>query len=114
MKPIIAIKHTENSSQEAVRVALITALPRRPVVLDLGPGFSTLGKWVLQYRSSDLTAQPQAYLAGQNERLRLENGIHKRFDSSCVAKHRDPVTSLDTKFLKFLNPHLLFPGLCLQ
>mgnify|MGYP003680807745 CR=1 FL=1 len=44
---------------------------------DLGVGLSTLGKWVSQYRPIDLTAAPQADLARENERLRLENRILK-------------------------------------
>ncbi len=44
---------------------------------DLGVGLSTLGKWVSQYRPVDLTAEPQADLARENERLRLENRILK-------------------------------------
>jgi transposase len=38
---------------------------------------STLGKWVSQYRPSDREAAPQADLARENERLRLENRILK-------------------------------------
>jgi len=49
--------------------------PRDRVALDLGIGKSTLGKWVLQYRPSDLVAAPQADLARENERLRLENRV---------------------------------------
>ena len=63
----MAIKHTEDFRQEAVRIALTRALPRRRVASDLGVGFSTLSKWVSQYWPSDLTAQPQADLARENE-----------------------------------------------
>ena len=73
----MAIKHTEDFKQEAVRIALTSGLPRRRVASDLGVGFSTLSKWVSQYRPSDLTAQPQGDLARENERLRLENCILK-------------------------------------
>ena len=73
----MAIKHTEDFKQEAVRIALTSGLPRRRVASDLGVGFSTLSKWVSQYRPIDLTAQPQADLARENERLRLENRILK-------------------------------------
>jgi len=72
------IKHTEEFKQEAVRIALTSGLPRDRVASDLGIGKSTLGKWVSQYRPSDLVAAPQADLARENERLRLENPIpHK-------------------------------------
>lgn len=69
------IKHIEEFKHEAVRIALTSGLPRDRVALDLGIGKSTLGKWVLQYRPSDLVAAPQADLARENERLRLENRV---------------------------------------
>lgn len=70
-------KHSEEFKQEAVRIALTSGLPRRRVASDLGVGLSTLGKWVSQYRPSDLVAAPQADLARENERLRLENRVLK-------------------------------------
>jgi transposase len=70
-------KQTEDFKQEAVRIALTSGVPRRRVASDLGVGFSTLSKWVSQYRPIDLTAHPQADLARENERLRLENRILK-------------------------------------
>src|SRR3546814_5551465 len=69
------IKHSEEFKQEAVRIALTSGLPRERVASDLGIGKSTLGKWVSQYRPSDLVAAPQADLARENERLRLENRV---------------------------------------
>jgi transposase len=71
------IKHTEEFKQEAVRIALASGLPRDRVASDLGIGKSTLGKWLAQYRPSDLVAAPQADLARENERLRLENRVLK-------------------------------------
>jgi transposase len=70
-------KHTEDFKQEAVRIALTGGLSRRRVAADLGVGLSTLGKWVSQYRPTDLVSAPQADLARENERLRLENRILK-------------------------------------
>ena len=70
-------KHTEEFRQEAVRIALTSGLPRRRVAADLGIGLSTLGKWVSQHRPQDLRAQPEADLAKENERLRLENRVLK-------------------------------------
>ncbi len=70
-------KHTEDFKREAVRIALSSGLSRRRVASDLGVGLSTLGKWVSQHRPSDLEAAPQADLARENERLRLENRILK-------------------------------------
>ena len=71
------MKHTENFKQEAVRIALTIRLSRRRVAADLGVGLSTLGKWISQYRPTDLVSAPQADLARENERLRLENRILK-------------------------------------
>lgn len=71
----MAVKHTQDFKQEAVRIALTSGLPRRRVASDLGVGFSTLSKWVSPYRPIDLTAQPQADLARENEGLRLGNRI---------------------------------------
>lgn len=69
------IKHSEEFKQEAVHIALTSGLPRDRVGADLGIGKSTLSKWVSQYHPSDLVAAPQADLARENERLRLENRI---------------------------------------
>ncbi|WP_232455539.1 IS3 family transposase [Sphingomonas sp. KC8] len=69
------IKHSEEFKHEAVRIALTSGLPRDRVASDLGIGKSTLGKWVSQYRPSDLISAPQADLARENERLRLENRV---------------------------------------
>ena len=73
----MAIKHTEDFKREAVRIALTSGLSRRQVAADLGVGLSTLSKWVSVYRPTDLVSAPQADLAKENERLRLENRILK-------------------------------------
>ena len=65
----------EIAEHEAVRIALTSGLPRDRVASDLGIGKSTLGKWVSRYRPSDLVSAPQADLARENERLRLENRV---------------------------------------
>lgn len=70
-------KHTEDLKQEAVRIAVSSRLSRRRVAADLGVGLSTLGNWVSQYRPEDSVSAPQADLARENERLRLENRILK-------------------------------------
>ena len=71
------IKHTEEFKREAVRIALSSGLPRERVASDLGVGKSTLHNWISHYRPSDLVAAPQADLARENERLRLENRVLK-------------------------------------
>jgi transposase len=71
------IKHSEEFKQEAVRIALTSGLPRERVAADLGVGKSTLGKWISQYRPTELISAPQADLARENERLRLENRVLK-------------------------------------
>lgn len=53
---------------------------------DLGVGKSTLGKWVSDYRPSDLVAAAQAVLARENKRLRLESRILKE-ESEILKKH---------------------------
>jgi transposase len=69
------MKHSEEFKQEAVRISLTSGLSRERVGKDLGIGKSTLGKWISQYRPADLLAAPQADLARENERLRLENRV---------------------------------------
>ena len=71
----MAIKHTEDFKHEAVRIALTSGLTRRRVASDLGVGFSTLSKWVSQFRPADVSTAPQADLAKENERLRQENRV---------------------------------------
>ena len=71
------MKHSEEFKREAVRIALTSRLSRERVAKDLGIGKSTLGKWISQYRPADLASAPQADLARENERLRLENRVLK-------------------------------------
>ena len=68
----MSIKHTEDFKLEAVRIALSSGLPRARIAVDLGVGKSTLSKWISVYRPSDMAVAPQADLAKENERLRLE------------------------------------------
>jgi len=72
------MKHSEEFKQEAVRIALTSGLPRERVASDLGVGKSTLNKWVSHYRPSELVSAPQADLARENERLRLENRVLRK------------------------------------
>jgi transposase len=71
----MAIKHTEDFKQEALRIALTSGLPRRRVASDLGVGFSTLSKWMSEFRPKDVSIAPQTDLAKENERLRHENRV---------------------------------------
>ncbi|WP_022674948.1 transposase [Novosphingobium sp. B-7] len=71
------IKHSEEFKQEAERITLTSGLPRERVASDLGIGKSALGKWIAQYRPTDLISAPQADLARENERLRFENRVLK-------------------------------------
>ena len=71
------INYSEEFKQEAVRIALTSGLPRARIASDLGVDKSTLGKWVSDYRPTDLVSAPQADLARENERLRLENRVLK-------------------------------------
>lgn len=72
----MAVTHTEEFRREAVRIALSSGLSRTRVAADLGIGKSTLGHWVSQYQTADLSVpEPQADLVRENERLRLENRV---------------------------------------
>lgn len=71
------MKHSEQFKQEAVKIALTSGLCCERVAKDLGIGKSTKRKWLAQYRPVDLVSAPQADLARENERLRLENRVLK-------------------------------------
>jgi transposase len=71
------VKYSEEFKQEAARIALTSGLPRARAASDFGVDNSTLGKWVSEYRPTDLVSAPQADLARDNERLRLENRVLK-------------------------------------
>ena len=44
---------------------------------DLGVGLSTLNKWILAHRDTDVVSDKDLDLARENERLRRENRILK-------------------------------------
>ena len=71
------MKHTDDFRREAARIALTSGLSRRRVASDLGVDLSTLCKWVSMFRPAELVAGPQADLARENDRLRLENRVLK-------------------------------------
>jgi transposase len=68
----MSFKHSEEFKQEAVRIALSSGLPRARIASDLGVGKSTLSKWISVCRPTNMPVAPQADLAKENERLRLE------------------------------------------
>jgi len=47
------------------------------VASDLGVGLSTLNKWILPHRDTDVVSDKDLDLARENERLRHENRILK-------------------------------------
>lgn len=72
----IALKQTEKFRRVAVRIALSGGLSRTRGAADMGIGKSTLSRWILRYRSTDLTTPAaQTDLVRENERLRLENRV---------------------------------------
>jgi transposase len=87
----MSIKHTEDFKLEAVRIALSSGLPRARIAGDLGVGKSTLSKWLSMYRPSDMPVAPQADLAKENERLRLEIRV-LREEREILKKHVLSVT----------------------
>jgi transposase len=102
------IKHSEEFKQEAVRIALTSGLPRARGVSDLGVGKSTLGKWVSEYRPTDLTSAPQADLARENERLRLENRMLKEGEAAQLirgfSENRTDILKKATQFFAKERP----------
>ncbi|WP_416883152.1 IS3 family transposase [Marivita sp.] len=70
-------KRTEEFRADAVRIALTSGLTRRQVASDLGVGLSTLNKWVMAHRDTDVVSDKELDLARENERLRRENRILK-------------------------------------
>lgn len=71
----MTIKHTEKFKRETARIALSSGLSQERVAVDIGSGKSTRGKWIARYRTADTVIAPQADLARENERLRLESRV---------------------------------------
>ena len=55
-----------------MRIALSSGLARKQVADDLGVGMSTLNKWIMAYRDTDVVSKEDLDLAEENERLRRE------------------------------------------
>jgi transposase len=68
----MGLKRTEEFRQDAVRIALTSGLTRKQVADDLGVGMSTLNKWIMAYRDTDVVSKEDLDLAEENERLRRE------------------------------------------
>ena len=68
----MGLKRTEEFRQDAVRIALTSGLARKQVADDLGVGMSTLNKWIMAYRDTDVVSKEDLDLAEENERLRRE------------------------------------------
>jgi transposase len=68
----MGLKRTEEFRQDAVRIALTSGLARKQVADDLGVGMSTLNKWIMAYRDTDVVSKEDLDLAKENERLRRE------------------------------------------
>ena len=68
----MGLKRTDEFRQDAVRYALTSGLTRKQVADDLGVGMSTLNKWIMAYRDTDVVLKEDLDLAQENERLRRE------------------------------------------
>ena len=68
----MGLKRTEEFRQDAVGIALTSGLTRKQVADDLGVGMSTLNKWIMAYRDTDVVSKEDLDLAEENERLRRE------------------------------------------
>lgn len=68
---------TDEFRKDAVRIALTSGLTRKQVADDLGVGMSTLNKWIMAHRDTDVVPKEDLSLAQENDRLRRENRILK-------------------------------------
>ena len=73
----MGLKRTDEFRQDAVRIALTSGLTRKQVADDLGVGMSTLNKWIMAHRDTDVVSKEDLGLAQENDRLRRENRILK-------------------------------------
>ena len=73
----MGLKRTDDSRQDAVRIALSSGLTRKQVADDLGVGMSTVNKWITRHRDTDMVSKEDLSLAQENDRLRRENRILK-------------------------------------
>ena len=71
----MAHKPTPEFRAEAVRVALVSGLPRKQVAADFGIGFSTLSRWIQQDRRNPEKPTIQSDLEREVAELRKENRL---------------------------------------
>ncbi len=64
----MAMKYTEESNRDAVRIATTSGLTRPQVSSDLGVGLSNLSKWVQKHQHDDLMSGPHEDVERDNER----------------------------------------------
>jgi transposase len=73
----MGLKRTGEFRQDAVRIALTNGLTRKQVAHDLGVGMSTLNKWIMAHRDTDVVSKEDLGLVQENDRLRREIRILK-------------------------------------
>lgn len=71
----MGIRRTEEFRDEAVRLALNSGLSQKQVAEDLGIGLSTLSKWVVRHKQSELMSGPHDDQVQELARLRRENRV---------------------------------------
>ncbi|SNT23238.1 transposase [Antarctobacter heliothermus] len=71
----MASRPTEEFHAEAVRVALISGLPRMQLASDRGIGFSKLNRWIQQVRRNPEKPKIQSDLEREIAELQKENRI---------------------------------------
>ena len=71
----MALQHTSEFRQEAVRVALTSGLSRKQIATDFGVGFSTLCRWIQMERQTLPEPTAQSDLEAEVTRLRKENRL---------------------------------------
>ena len=71
----MAHKPTPEFRAEAVRVALVSGLPRKQVAADFGIGFSTLSRWIQQDRRNPEKPTIQSDLEREVAELRKEKRL---------------------------------------
>jgi transposase len=74
----MGLKRPDEFRKDAVWIALSSGLMRRQVADDLSVGMSTLNKWIMANRKTDVVSKEDLSLIQENDRLRRENRILKQ------------------------------------